>query len=174
MFATWISCLCEPVGANIVLVTALENRCWSLGLMFGDWLMLWLKLTILFSKAYSQGFFKDPSRVHRIETRVPRIRENYHRVPKIRENRVPTGSYRVPIIFLKKCPDIICSIHWHAIHFTNNKCCQPCGFPAKSGLCFVELRVFLKTCGLLVFGLVVIEICLFSGIWNWNLLVCFS
>ena len=24
-----------------------------LGLMFGDWLMLWLKLTIFFSKAYS-------------------------------------------------------------------------------------------------------------------------
>ena len=43
------------VGANsaVVLLTAFANRCWSLGLMFGDWLMLWLKLTILFSKAYS-------------------------------------------------------------------------------------------------------------------------
>jgi len=29
--------------------------------------------------------FRDP----RIENRVPRISENYHRVPKIRENRVP-------------------------------------------------------------------------------------
>jgi len=43
------------VGANltVVFLTALANRCWSLGLMSGDWLMLWLKLTILFSKAYS-------------------------------------------------------------------------------------------------------------------------
>jgi len=43
------------VGANlaVVLLTALANRYWSVGLMFGDWLMLWLKLTILFSKAYS-------------------------------------------------------------------------------------------------------------------------
>jgi len=43
------------VGANfaVVLLTALANRCWSLGLMFGYWLMLWLKLTILFNKAYS-------------------------------------------------------------------------------------------------------------------------
>jgi len=39
-----------------------------------------------------QGFlrcFRDPIRVPRIENRVPRIRENYHRVPRIRENRVP-------------------------------------------------------------------------------------
>jgi len=43
------------VGANlaVVLLTALANRCWSLGLMCRDWLMLWLKLTILCSKAYS-------------------------------------------------------------------------------------------------------------------------
>jgi len=42
------------VGANleVMLLTALANRYWSLGLMFGDWLMLWLKLAILFSKAY--------------------------------------------------------------------------------------------------------------------------
>jgi len=41
---------------------------------------------------YKQGFlrcFRDPIRVPRIENRVPRIKENYHRVPKIRENRVP-------------------------------------------------------------------------------------
>jgi len=37
----------------VVLLTVLANRCWSLGLMFWDWLMLWLKLTIFFSKAYS-------------------------------------------------------------------------------------------------------------------------
>ena len=36
-------------------------------------------------------------------------------------------------------------------------------FPANLGLFFVELRVFLKTCGLLVFGLVLIEIFLFFG-----------
>ena len=66
-------------------------------------------------------------------------------------------------------------MHLHyAIHFTNNHCCQPCGFTANSGFIFVELRFFLKTCGLLVFGLVLFEIYLFSGIWNWNLLVCFS
>ena len=36
---------------------------------------------------YGHGFlrcFRGP----RIENRVPRIRENYHRIPKIRENRV--------------------------------------------------------------------------------------
>jgi len=33
--------------------------------------------------------FRDPDRVPRIENRVPRISENYHRVPRIRENRVP-------------------------------------------------------------------------------------
>jgi len=32
---------------------------------------------------------RDPIRVPRIENRVPRIRENYHRVPRIIENRVP-------------------------------------------------------------------------------------
>jgi len=69
------------VGANltVVLLTALANRCWSLRLMFGDRLMFWLKLTILFSKAYSQVLlwcFRDPIWVHRIENRVPRIREN--------------------------------------------------------------------------------------------------
>jgi len=52
------------------------------------------------------GFFKDPNRGPRIENRVPRIRENYHRIPRIRENRVsriscwkrnrvPTDPYRV-------------------------------------------------------------------------------
>jgi len=46
---------------------------------------------------YAQGFlryFRDPIRVRS-------IRENYHRVPRIRENRVPTGPYWVPNIFLK-------------------------------------------------------------------------
>jgi len=73
-----------------------------------------VKLTILFSKAYSQTFswcFRDPIRVHRIGNRVPKIRENYHRVPKIR-NRVPTGPHRVPNIFLK---NTLIS------HFTNNE-----------------------------------------------------
>jgi len=51
MFATWIWAVCANLA--VVLLTALANRCWSLGLTFGDWLMLWLKLTILFSKAYS-------------------------------------------------------------------------------------------------------------------------
>jgi len=45
-----------------------------------------------------------------------------------------------------------------------NQCCQHCGFPANLGLFFVELRVFLKTCRLLVFGLVLFEICLFFGL----------
>jgi len=46
--------------------------------------------------------FRDPNRVPRIENWIPRIKENYQRVSKIRENRVPTGPYRVPNIFLKK------------------------------------------------------------------------
>ena len=45
--------------------------------------------------------FWDPMRVPRIENRVPRHRENYHRVPN-RENRVPMCPYQVPNIFLKK------------------------------------------------------------------------
>ena len=55
MFATWIWAVCANLcgRCELVLLTALANRCWSLGLMFGGWLMLWLKLTILFSKAYS-------------------------------------------------------------------------------------------------------------------------
>jgi len=43
--------------------------------------------------AYNQGFlkrFRDPFPVTRIENRVPRVRENYHRVPRIRES----GPYR--------------------------------------------------------------------------------
>ena len=51
--------------------------------------------------------FRDPIRVPKIENRVPRISENYHRVPKIRENRVPAGPYRVPNIFLKKKPALV-------------------------------------------------------------------
>jgi len=45
--------------------------------------------------------FMDPIRVHRIENRVPRIRENYHRVPRIRDNRVRTGPHWAPNNFLK-------------------------------------------------------------------------
>ena len=43
------------VGAKlaVVLLTALANRFWSLGLMSGDWYMLWMKLTILFGKEHS-------------------------------------------------------------------------------------------------------------------------
>ena len=58
---------------------------------------------------YGHGFlrcFRDPNWGPRIENRVPRIRENYHRIPTIRENQVsgiscwkrnwvPTCSYRV-------------------------------------------------------------------------------
>jgi len=32
--------------------------------------------------------FRDPNRVPRIENRVARIRENYHRIPRIIKNRV--------------------------------------------------------------------------------------
>jgi len=42
--------------------------------------------------------FRDP-------IRVPRIRGNYHRLPRIRENRVPTGPYWVPNIFVEENPD---------------------------------------------------------------------
>jgi len=57
-FATWFWAVCANLCGRcelkqFVLLTALANRCWSLGLMFGDWLMLWLKLSILFNKAYS-------------------------------------------------------------------------------------------------------------------------
>jgi len=48
--------------------------------------------------------FRDPNRVLRIENRVPKIREHYHRVPKIRENRVPRireiGSLQVHTEYL--------------------------------------------------------------------------
>jgi len=33
--------------------------------------------------------FRDPTRVPRIENRVARISEYYHRVPRIREKRAP-------------------------------------------------------------------------------------
>jgi len=42
--------------------------------------------------------------------------------------------------------------------------CQPWGFPANLTCFFVDLRFFLKTWALLVFGLVLIEICLFFGL----------
>jgi len=57
----------------------------------------------------NRGFlrcFRDPIRVPRIENRVPRIRENFHRVPRIKKNRVPTRPYRVPNSLLKKNPAI--------------------------------------------------------------------
>jgi len=47
---------------------------------------------------------------------------------------------------------------------TTLQCCQPCRFPHELGRFSVELRFFLKTCKLLVFGLVSIEICLFLGL----------
>jgi len=47
------------------------------------------------------------------------------------------------------------------IDFTLLQGCQPCGFPVNLGLFFCGIAFFLKTCGLLVFGLVLIEICLF-------------
>ena len=59
-FATWIRAVCENLCGRrnlaVVLLTALANRCWSLGLMFRDWLKLRLKLTTLFSKAHSIQF----------------------------------------------------------------------------------------------------------------------
>jgi len=64
---------------------------------------VFLRTTLL----YNQGFlrcFRDPIRVHRIENRVPRIRENYRGVPRIRENRVPRireiGSLQVHTRYL--------------------------------------------------------------------------
>jgi len=51
---------------------------------------------------FKQSFlkcFRDPIRDPRIENRVPRIREDYHRVPRIKENRVSrireTGSLQI-------------------------------------------------------------------------------
>jgi len=41
------------------------------------------------------------------------------------------------------------------------QCCQPCGFPANLGSFFCGVVGFFKTWGLLVFGLVLIEMCLF-------------
>ena len=150
-------------GANlaVVLVTALANRCWLLRLMFGDWLMLWLAL--LFSKEYSQGFlgdFRDPIRVHRIENRVLRIRENYHQVPKVRENRVPRireiGSLQVHIGYLTfslKNTLISCSIYLHyAIHFANSVA-NLAVLPRVRACFFVELRFFLRLAGSLFLGL---------------------
>jgi len=50
-----------------------------------------------------------------------------------------------------------------------DRCCQSCGFPACF---FVELRIFSKACGLLVFGLALIEICLFFGFVFCRFLFC--
>ena len=52
-----------------------------------------------------------------------------------------------------------------------NQCCQPCGFPANLCLFFCGVAFFLKTCGLLVFGLVLTKFCLFFGLF---LQICFS
>jgi len=60
-------------------------------------------------KLYNQVFlrrFRGPIRLPRIENRVPRIRENYHRVPRIREIGsllVHTGSLTFS---LKKTPNL--------------------------------------------------------------------
>jgi len=45
-----------------------------------------------------------------------------------------------------------------------DQCCQPCSFPTNLGLFFVDLRGFLKTFRLLVFGLVLIKIYSFFGL----------
>jgi len=52
---------------------------------------------------------RDPIWVSRIENRVPRIRENYH--------RVPTGPYRVPNIFLKKKTGLDTSLYFIIANF---------------------------------------------------------
>ena len=52
------------------------------------------------------------------------------------------------------------------------QCCQHCGFPANLGLFFVELRVFLKACGLLLFRLISIDICLFFGLFFCRFMFC--
>jgi len=53
------------------------------------------KLQQVFIRRFRES---DPIRIPRIENRVPRISENYHRVSRIRENRVPrtekSGPYR--------------------------------------------------------------------------------
>ena len=63
---------------------------------------------------YDQGFlkaFRDPIRVPRIQNRIPRIRKlsrvswNKEKSSSLNQrNRVPTGPYWVPDIFLKKNP----------------------------------------------------------------------
>ena len=52
------------------------------------------------------------------------------------------------------------------------QCCQPCVLPAKLGLFCCGVAFFLKTCWLLVFGLVLIEICLFFGFLFCRVLIC--
>ena len=51
IFATWIWAVCANLCGRCELSSCafncLSKQCWSLGLMFGDWLMLWLKLTIV-------------------------------------------------------------------------------------------------------------------------------
>jgi len=59
------------------------------------WAKVCLNISGLHAKPFyniKQSFsrcFRDPIRVTRIENRVPRIREDYHRAPRIKENRVP-------------------------------------------------------------------------------------
>jgi len=53
---------------------------------------------------------------------------------------------------------------WDLAGVAISQCCQPWGFPANLGLFFCGVAFFFKTCGLLVFGLVLIEICLFFGL----------
>jgi len=52
------------------------------------------------------------------------------------------------------------------------QCCQPCGFPANLGLLFCGIAGFLKACGLLVLGLILIEIRLFFGVVFRRFLFC--
>ena len=57
-------------------------------------------------------------------------------------------------------------------HMPALQCCQPCGFPINLGLFFWGVACFLKASGLLVFGLVVIEIFLFFGLVFCRFLFC--
>jgi len=53
-----------------------------------------------------------------------------------------------------------------------NQCYQHCGFPANLGLFFCGVAVFLKACGLLLFRLVSIDICLFFGLFFCRFMFC--
>ena len=60
-------------GANLALVlfTASAKRCWSLRLMLGDWLMHWLKLTTVFSKAIARAGLNEREASGKVATARP-------------------------------------------------------------------------------------------------------